>query len=102
MSKKININEIFQKWLLNYKKTLNFSSVKKPRKALNDSFNAGYTLSEKQNQHKMLQIRNALTALKEKEKESEEINKQLISENTELQNYIEKLETELGYNKKRA
>ncbi len=102
MSKKININEIFQKWLLNYKKTINFSIVNKPSKALNDSFNAGYTLSEKQNQHKMLQIRNALTALKEKEKESEEINKQLISENTELQNYIEKLETELGYNKKRA
>lgn len=102
MSKKININEIFQKWLLNYKRNINFSIVNKPSKALNDSFNAGYTLSEKQNQQKMAQMRNCLASLKEKDKQHEDINKHLIAENSELQDYITKLEEELGYNKKRA
>lgn len=102
MSKKININEIFQKWLLNYKRNINFSIINKPSKALNDSFNAGYTLSEKQNQQKLIQIKNLLADMKEKEYHKNEVNESLIKKNADLENYIEELERELGYSKKRA
>lgn len=102
MSKKININEIFQKWLLNYKRNINFSIINKPSKALNDSFNAGYTLSEKQNQQKLIQIKNLLADMKEKEDHKNEVNESLIKKNADLENYIEELERELGYSKKRA
>jgi hypothetical protein len=102
MIKKVNINDIFYKWLVNYKRSINFSIINKPTKALNDSFNAGFTLSERKNEMKIKQITTLLSEVKERENFKGEVNKNLLKKNEKLEKYIKDLETELSYTKKRA
>lgn len=88
---KIKLKDFFDKWFYQYKKRINFSIINKPSKALEDSFNAGFSLSQKINEEKIKKLEKKILELEIINQTNQSFNEIFNEENRKLKNEIKKV-----------